>query len=321
MAEPGSKAAEERLKRFVKHVHLASQKAEQREKARKELQRKVQKIQRLIGKKGVKKETIATAIEDFDDKLNEVLTKENRILLRQEKEELSADKLRKQIQAVRESIGSASKYDIETLEMLKNQVKGLETELRKEIVELRLKVNEVADVRAKRIEELEEKIRQRVGRNYDELLKIEKQLGITEELYKAAKLKGASPEQLSQIKEKMEIMREKVGAKKAALEIPVEKPPFRVPKGTPMIEVPKEKPAPVMKKKPLIKHEMMFGPPPKAKPIIPAEEEPPIGMPPMPRLPELGPPAGGLPPPPPPPPIMRRPAPPRRGFFRRLLGM
>ena len=341
MAEASSEAPEERLKRFVKHVNIASKKEAQREKARRELERKVERLKKLMSRKGVKKETVASALEDFDDKLNEILKRESRILLRQEKGEMISDKVKKELDSIRESLAAVSKYDVGIIEMLKNQIKGLEAELReteksrteetdeilKMVNDLKARMDEMIDIRGKKIEELEEKIKERVGRNYEELLKIEQQLKEMEERYEMAKRAGVPEEKLGRFRERMEVMKEKVGAKKAELEIPVEMPPFRVPKGTPMIKIRKEErkklKKPIIKPKPLVRHEMMFGEPPKAKPVIPSKEKPPE-LPPMPRIPRIGP-EPEIPPPPPPPPGLRVPReiiPPRRrrGFFRRLIG-
>lgn len=311
---------EERLKRFIKHVHKASKKTLERERARRELARKVERIKRLVSKKGVKKETIATAIGDFDDKLDEVLKKENRILIRQEKDEMLAEKFKKQLEVMRDSLSASSKYDVEVIEMLKNQIKGLETELRKEITDIKSKVSEVNDVRAKRIEELEEKIRKRVNKNYHELLSIEEHLKAMEQKYEFAKRAGVPEEKLGSLKQRMDMMKEKVGEKKAELEIPE----TGVPTGIPMMGLPEEKKAelkkPIMKQKPLIKHDMMFGEPPFAKKSIPFQEKFPE-MPPMPKIPKLGPGIEGMPPPPPPPSGIKFAAPKKKkGFLSKLLG-
>ena len=333
MAEAISKAAEERLKRFVKHINIASQRSAQREKAKRVLQAKISKLKRLLGKKGVKKETIATALAEFDNKLDDILSKEGRILLKQKKEKVTADRLKEEIELVRGSLSKVEKHDIGIIEALTNQIKGFESELRqteqsrkqetdeilKMVQDLRIKIDDLVNVRGKRLEELEEKIKSREGRNYQELLNIEKQIREMEARYEAAKRAGVPEESLGKLKEKMTAMKEKVGAKKEEMEMPVEQPPFRVPKGTLMIKPPKEKPRIPMKKKPLIKHEVMFGVPPKA--AVPAEEELPMGIPPLPGIPE--PKASfAIPPPPPPPPGLSRPAAPpkKRGFFARLFG-
>ncbi|MBW2977376.1 hypothetical protein KY331_00880 [Candidatus Woesearchaeota archaeon] len=334
MAEAISRIPEERLKRFVKHVSIASKKAEKREKARRELERKVERLKSLVSKKGVKKEAVAAALEDFDDKLNKILKRESRILLRQEKEGMSADKLHEEISTIRDSLSAVGKYDVETIEKLKNQIKMLEEELRNVqksrsqetsqiidvVTNLKRRVDQMVDVRGKRIEELEEKIKERVGKNYQELLIIEKQLKEMEERYETARRAGVPEEKLGRFREKMEVMKEKVGVKKAELEVPVKKPPFRVPRGTPMIKPPKRliRKHIVIKHRPVVRHEMMFEEPPKAKTVAPSDEKMPAGIPPMPRIPKIGPTAGVPPPPPPPPPgiVPRR----KKGFFARLFG-
>jgi DNA polymerase III alpha subunit (gram-positive type) len=309
-----SKSDEELLNRFVKHVHKASIKAAERERIRRDLQRKVDQIKRLIGRKSVKKETVASAFQDLHDKLNDIIKRENRILLRQEKEDTNAENIKKQLEIMKESISAISRYDIESVESLKDQIKEFEAEM----TSIKSKITDISGQREAKIEELEEKIKKKLGKNYNELLKIEEMIRSMEARYELARRKGAPEEYLEPIRERIGAMKEKVGEEKTRLE---EAP--GIPKGIPMIEPSREKPKPVMKKKPLIKHEIMFGEIPKAKPSVPAEDRfpPPLHVP---RMPKLGLGFEAMPPPPLPPPSIEMPEeiPPRRkkGFLSRLIG-
>ena len=82
---------------------------------------------------------------------------------------------------------SMNKYEI-------NQLQDVVVDLRERINQFIALKNE----REKRIEELERKIKEKVGKNYNELIKLEKLLNSMEEKYKTVKEKGGHDKGLLQ---------------------------------------------------------------------------------------------------------------------------
>jgi len=207
-----------------------------------------------------------------------------------------SEKLTEKIDHLEHEIDEFHSQDITAVEMLRNQIRGMEHELRitetrrsEEVQVNRLKIDQVRNAieqvkdkigriiderkeREKRFLQLEQKIKTEVRENKDTIEEIESEL---------SELKSMETEDRMGFFEKL---RAKLHKKKDLDDYvkPEEKELFAK-------ELPKPRPIPKIYKRPIVKHELLIGEV-DARPSIPKDEEKP-DLPPLPKPPMREPPS------------------------------
>lgn len=249
-----------RVKRFVRHVVRAAKKQEEKKRAKEALKRQVRKVKKISVTKGIKKELIEKELKKLEDYLKEVLEKEGKLIVASKRDTEVTEYLKEEIKRLENKVGELRQRDIELIEMLRDQIKGLEQELRitehgreeetsvnkleienisKAVVELRERIKQFVvsrTERERRIAELEKRIKEKVGKNYAEILKLEKQLRAMEEKYELVRKEGVYDKSiLQEIGDKIKQLRQRLIMKKAGVgaeeakfvpKIKIKKPPL-----------------------------------------------------------------------------------------------
>ena len=230
-----------RVKKFVKHVILAAKKQHEREQAKQNLAKQLEKVKTATTKKANKTE-IEKELKKLEKKLNDVLQKEGKIISEEKKDRVMDQSLKGEIRNLEVKIKQLSDKDTQVIEMLVNQIKGLEHELRitegarhKEATDNKFEINQlsraIVDMRErlkqsieqkqerdKRIEEIEKKIKEKVGKNYNEIVKLEKQLLAMEDRYELAKKEGKYDKSiLEEIEDRIKIVKQRLIMRRAGI--------------------------------------------------------------------------------------------------------
>ena len=282
-----------KLRKFFKHVLLAAKKQEEQEKAKQGFERHITKIKRLVSNKAGK-ESIIQAIEDIDDKLNDVLDKEGKLISTSLEDSALSKELKLKVSEIENRLNEIGDMDIKLIESVKKQILSLENELsqyknenKKDIDNiinyipyLKSQLNELIaakEEREKKMLELEEKIKRRVSINHDEIMRLEKQIAEFESKFDRLAESGIYDSSiLNALRNKITKLKQKLFMRKAGISHEQEKFLEHAPtiKSSPVIPKQEEK-----VKNPLIKHDIHFNAP-STRQSLPGE------LPPLPPMPE-----------------------------------
>ena len=289
-----------RVKRFVKHVIKAAQKKQEKHKARKSLSQQVEKIKGMKGP--LKKEILGRELKKLERKLSAVLIDEST-------PSSSVHSFKSDLARVESKIDSLHKKDVRLLSELMNQVISLDRDLHiteealeKETQEKTFQINNIntalVDVRARvkkvkedesererKFAEIERKIKEKVGKNYDEIVKLEKHLDNLEELYDKLKKSGISSMKQKKFDSRIEVVKKRLIMKRAGVDDTKFIPTIRkTPEKKSFLFKKKSIP---LKKKSFIKHSMHLKPSHEFhEPIISGKLPPLPPLPPMPQPPK-----------------------------------
>lgn len=271
----------EQAREFLRHVASASAKLEQA----KEIEAKAVEMPPA---KHVNKGKISKAIKELESKITSIADEESKLLAAQEKGSELVEALSRQISELGGKIAEISRHDTDAIESVKAEIKILEADLLKArkirkiegvddlsamISDLKAKMEQMLNAEEehqKRVQELEAKIDRNVSNSYAEILKVENMITDMEKKYELMQKEGKYDQTaLDMVREKIMVLKEKLGLKKDKLAMALAKP---VPKMLPAkpLEIPK-----ILK--PLIRHEMRITPVPPKPPehIIKLLEEKP----------------------------------------------
>lgn len=267
-------ASSPKARHFAKHVLLVAKKQKEKKQAREALTKHVKKVKRMTKAKSLKKADLAKALEELEQRVDEVLEKEGTLLVTAKKETEATQGVKSELSKVEERLNEISKRDEEVIETLRSKIRELEQELRGServrtmqtmenkqrltgissmIIDLRSRLTEMLRIKTshdKRVEELEKKIKHKVSRNFQEMVKLEQHLNAMEEKYELMKKEGRYDKtMLEEVEDKIAELRKRLFLKKAGIEPPEEKVP--VPK-VKKIFFKKVK----TKQEPIIRHEL-----------------------------------------------------------------
>ena len=275
---------DQQLNKFMKHVILASKKQEEKKASKDSLKKQVDKVKRIAGSKRLKRDELKEAVKELETRLNRVVEKEGDLVVAAEKEHRTSEEIKTRIAEVEEHLRKVNAKDLDMIDSLKNQIKGLEHELRvtgmkrtEEVHVNRAKIDELKST----ISGLKERINKLIDTktNREGIEKIEKELGVIKEM-EAVEKAGFFDKLKAKFKKKPKIEE------------------FVKPEEKELFEEETLPPIKTIRKRPLVRHDMIFGDV-GAKKGIPKEDN---------EKPEL--------PPPPMPPLMS--APKKKGFFAKL---
>ena len=231
-----------RVKRFVKHVIRAAKKQEEKKKAEQALAKQIEKVKKVAIKK-VKKSDSDKELKKFEKKLADFLIKEGRLKAEEGEKGVISKATHVELDRLNQKVKNLSAKDAYVIEMLAGKIKELEDELKiteqarqKEESENKFDIEQLSQAildqrerlkkfieskneRDKRMEEIEKKIKEKVGKNYDEIVKLEKQLQEMEAMYGLIKEKGVSDKEIEDriklIKQRLIMKRAGIGAEEA----------------------------------------------------------------------------------------------------------
>lgn len=235
------KGSSDKLKGFFKHVLLASKRHEDHKKAKEDLKKQIIKV-KSVALTNPKKDILQLELEKLEQKLNEVLEKEGKILVATKRDDLVTESLKAEIKILENKVNDLRNVDLNILNKLKDDIENLEYQLsikdtesraqdnikknemeniNKALVDLRERIKfqiEKENERELRFQEIEQKIKNRVGKNYTEIIKIEKQLIQMEERYDKIKSEGKyDKSMLQEVEEKIHLLRQKLLMRKAGM--------------------------------------------------------------------------------------------------------
>jgi hypothetical protein len=224
------------MRKLAKHVLLAAKKQQDQQQSIDVLSEHVKKVKKLAKTKTLKK-----AIEELEEKVNLVLEKEGKILIKE-------DSSKEQMLEMESRLNQASKRDAEMIESLRSQINELETELKNSertrtmqtmenkqrltsissiTFDLKDKLNQALDAKTshdKRVLELEKKIKHKLGKNYQEIIKFEMHLNEMENKYELMRKEGKyDKSMLEEVEEKILHLRKRLFLKKEGISPPKEK--------------------------------------------------------------------------------------------------
>ena len=118
------------LNSFIKHVLLATKKQEEKKVAGESLIKQVKEVKKIAGSKKLKKEELKTALKELESRLNNIINREGRLVAVAEQEFKSSEGIKKRINELNNHLLQISSRDFNTITLLKNEIHGLEHELR-----------------------------------------------------------------------------------------------------------------------------------------------------------------------------------------------
>ncbi len=228
----------DKIKILLRSLQKASAKLEEKEKAKQEMYTQVDKLKRLSSRKNVKKETIGREYDALLNTLNKVIEKEKKIinyqhygtkLTKQFEGKVLADESDKNtmledIKALEEKLLKIAEQDTKIITELNSKIAELENKLsdKKDLQEkvdtLKQSLNKIqsgiteSSDREKRIEMIENKIKDKV---YQDSIRLKRIVGFIRKLeqrYAELKSKGMEskePKRMKRLKERIDTLKDK----------------------------------------------------------------------------------------------------------------
>lgn len=276
---PDSDVNYSKVKKFVKHVIIAAKKNQEKEKAKQALTKHVDKLQKKAEKKGLAKDVAL-----LQTKLNDALKQEVKLTAEERKKRILEDEtIKLSIRSLNNQIEELKEKDAYVIDNLIKQIKSLQNDLKiteqarekeetdnrqevqqlsQAIVDMRGRLKKFVDEkneRDKKVAEIERKIQEKVGKNYDEIVRIEKLLADMENKYMQLKIKGLPSKEMEK---RLETAKQRLILKKAGVDEQF----------TPIIRKKPEK-STIFKRKTIpsgpikfVKHDVKIAPVPEAHP-------------------------------------------------------
>ena len=271
--------AEEKLnnyeaKRLIKHMILAANNQEEHLTVKQELNRQMNKIKNVSVAKSNKLE-IKKELEKLEEKLNEVLEKEGKLMFTAQFENTVSQDLKKEIQKLESQVSDLKEKDTDIIDSLKDEISLIKQSYQyersinrlelentsKAIIELRERIKkfiESREEREKKMEEIESKIKDRVGKNYGEILRVEKLIKDMEQRYDLIRKQGKYDRSiLEEFEEKIRTLKQRLIMKKAGIPEKGFVPEIRI-KEQPSLIITKE--TIPLRKRLFVRHDMQIKP-------------------------------------------------------------
>lgn len=202
-----------RVKRLVEHLVSASKKLQQREEARTALSKQIKKVKRYtIGQ--VKKETAEREIAKLESTIQDVLHKEITLLRGQAENQRLFSQLNDKIKNLQLDLAKTREEDTSVIVDLRNKLQEFNEKLaesRHDEQEIKHDVDELIsakDVRAKKIQEIEDHLRAGFKFNKEGILDIEQKLESMDKKLLPLEAKYGK-EAVSKVREKITTLKEK----------------------------------------------------------------------------------------------------------------
>ena len=287
------------LNRFVKQVFLAAERQEEKKAAKEALKKQVRKVKRLAGSKSVKKEDLKVSIKELESRLNRVIEKEGDLVAAAEKDHRTSEEIKGRIKELENDVMKVGANDIKMIDMLKHQIKGLEQELRITETQRAEEINQ-SKIKLEQLKQTIYELKEKIGKAIE--LRTERERKFAEIEGKIKREARENREDIDQIEHNLANLRAREEEKKigffARLKARFHKKPkieeFLKPEEKELFEkeIPKPKIRPILRPRPVVRHEMVFEEV-EAKPGIPKKDEKPILPPPL-KAPLLSPPKDGF---------------------------
>lgn len=232
MIEATSHIELHRVKRLMKNLAKASRKIEERSAARQDLNSQVKRVRKFAVDRRIKDDTLDKEIRVLNEKIGEVLSKESELLNIEKHDAMGLARLNSKITQLESRIGSidvpklvnelfkvesllSSDRDVHSLEVLKEKVDEIEKKIsgvssqdvKTAISRVSDKIENLITVkseREKRIEELEEQIKNKVELETSEIKKLDDQIAHLEEKLLHAKISGMhAPHKIEAVEHKI----------------------------------------------------------------------------------------------------------------------
>lgn len=193
-----------KLRRFIRHLSVASIRAEEKAAKNKEVLEKIDKIRQLSISKGATKEQIDAELTDFESTIREVIRDETLILEEQRKGTKQVTELRKMVEMLSQRIIELGRQY--ATEMDEKEQKILE--LRDALASAHITIAESGIDRKKKIDIIEQKVKDKAVPIHEEL---NLQMKMLEEKHAEMKKSGKHPRsELERLKKIMEAHKKKI---------------------------------------------------------------------------------------------------------------
>ena len=198
------------LKKFVKHVLAVTKKQEDRRKAREALVEHIQKIKKEAKGNKTNKEKLNKHLAELENKVQDLLNKEAKMLRSQEYENKTLQELRKKINLLEQQIAIKEEENRNLMQMNREKIQAMQDS----ISSLRHHVGDYVQektARDRRLQQLENKIRAKV--DYKKLDTPQEQIRRLEQKYVYLQQKGTtSQEVLEKIQERIQLLRQETNS-------------------------------------------------------------------------------------------------------------
>ncbi len=187
------------VKRFLRHLVLASRRINEREKARQQLKKHIDKIKRVSVNKP---ELLDRELSGLSAKINKLLDAEYNLLNLRRKDARTIVQLDSKVRELESMLISKTEKNYRSLARIEESFKRLQLYLEKQ--------ERLRKEREQRMQELEEKIQQRILQRNNEIAKIEHKLDELERVYSRLKIHPELRERAAQIAEKIKLNRSRL---------------------------------------------------------------------------------------------------------------
>lgn len=258
-------------KRLIKHMILAAERQKNSFKQKYDLNSQIERVKAAQpSKPKIRKE-----LEILESKIDEVIEKEGKIMFASQMENTVSLDLKKEIQRLESQINDLKEKDTDVIGSLKDEISLIKQSYQyersinrlelentsKAIIELRERIKkfvESREERDKKMDEIERKIKDRVGKNYGEILRIEKLIKDMEQRYDLIRKQGKYDRSiLEEVEEKIRTLKQRLIMKKAGVPEKEFVPEIRI-KEQPSLIIKKE--TVPLRKKLFVRHDMQIKP-------------------------------------------------------------
>lgn len=198
--------SERSLKNFMKHILSVTKKEEDRRKAREALSKHLQKIKKEARSKKKGKDTLNSHLVELENKVQDLLDKESKLLRSQEYENKIIHELRKKVEILEEELLQKSVENQNLMNVNRDNIQTMQISINS----LRQKLKEYIGERTgreRKMQELENKIKLRT--KYKEPYALKR----LEQKYIEMKNKqDADEETLNKMRERINLLREKANS-------------------------------------------------------------------------------------------------------------
>ncbi len=214
------------VRKFVSRLRNVNQKYEERQEAHKLLEKQLKKVRRLSNKKSIKKETLDNEFDILMNKFQDVLHRESKII-RNQRIEMEGTRnqttnIMDEIKLFEAKFAEAMFKENDLVESLKYKITELENKiaskgdlyqnvggLKDSLYKISTKLDESKN-RDNKLQELEEKIKNKVYQDSIRLQKIEDMIRLSEKKYNELSIAGSeSPQKMERLKERIDTLKDK----------------------------------------------------------------------------------------------------------------
>ncbi|MFC1697190.1 hypothetical protein ACFL1H_02570 [Nanoarchaeota archaeon] len=211
-----AKINKKKVKKFLKGLDKVKKKKSKSDKSKKKLATQIDKIKKVTSKKKVSKISVDKELIKLEGLISDVIEKEKSILTTENMRTQLAKNVRNRVTELTKKIDDIEEMRNEEYQDSKQSVRKLQSTVN----QLSTKFDaytKAKNERDKRMMELEEKIKDKVDDNLQEVLKVEEQIRKLEKIYIKLKAEGETPpEQMEQIGKKISTLKQDAHEKRVA---------------------------------------------------------------------------------------------------------